>query len=643
MFKSLKANNFLSWSDLQVEFESGVTLIEGYNHDDQTPEGSGKSAIPNALVWCLYGKLPKDAKIDDVIKEGQKSCVVEVELLNGFRVRRSRKPNKLEMYIPSVDGYTEGKDTKETQQIIEERLGFGFDTFCQTVYFAQNYPKKFVTANEEEKAKILSELQDLQIFDVARKKAHEKARALDNNLDTLQREYESLEKDCDRLEDSIFEAQTTMQNVQNEFKQRKLTVVQKIYDITQQIEKYELPEDVDYDDEINELIEKQQEYREETATVRQKIKNAEKNNSAVARVQRQIRKTEKKYEDIQEEIDEVLESESPKCPTCNQDLKDKKVLKQHITELKNEQKEVSVELKELTKELDGLEVTNVDDLENTLDRLQKMSSKVETKVKKLKSEKSEVESKAKTYLRLEEHLKSLVKQKEELQEPDTKYLEDRIKKHKKSLKSLTNELRSTEKNYKSLKKQRDSYVTLKQAFRSIKSYVFQTLLVDLTRRTNQYLASLFTQDVKLVFSNTGEDGEISKIQTDVTIDGIERPLGLYSGGQFRRIQLAVDLALSDILSLRAKNPVNFLIFDEAFKDLSENSMEKIIEFLQGLKRTVLVIEHNSLIKSIVSNSIEVELIDGTSNLKGYSLSMKNGVKLSYASSTMEMSKMQNGD
>src|SRR5690606_23401947 len=118
-------------------------------------------------------------KIDDVIKQGEKSCIVELELLNGLKIRRSRKPNKLQIFLPSVGDWVEGKDAKETQEIIEDRVGFSFDTFCQTIYFAQNYPKKFITATEEEKAKILSELQDLQVFDSARKIAHSKAKDLD--------------------------------------------------------------------------------------------------------------------------------------------------------------------------------------------------------------------------------------------------------------------------------------------------------------------------------------------------------------------------------------------------------------------------------------------------------------------------------
>ena len=39
MIKKVKAKNFLSWKDLEYDIASGVSLIEGYNWDDATPEG----------------------------------------------------------------------------------------------------------------------------------------------------------------------------------------------------------------------------------------------------------------------------------------------------------------------------------------------------------------------------------------------------------------------------------------------------------------------------------------------------------------------------------------------------------------------------------------------------------------------------
>ena len=148
MFKSLTARNFQSWADLKFNFENGITLIDGQNHDDGRAEGSGKSAVANALCWGIYGKIPKEAKIDDVITYGKKECSVTVELDNGFKIVRHRA-RKNELYIEKDDVKYQEKDSKETQKKIESIIGLSFLSFVQTVYFPQDYAKKFMTASEE--------------------------------------------------------------------------------------------------------------------------------------------------------------------------------------------------------------------------------------------------------------------------------------------------------------------------------------------------------------------------------------------------------------------------------------------------------------------------------------------------------------
>src|SRR5665213_2123658 len=92
MFKRITAKNFFSWESLEFDFQSGVTLITGENLDDGTSEGAGKSSIANAMCWALYGQLPKDTNIDDVIRTGEKSCIVTVQLTNGCLLYTSPSP-----------------------------------------------------------------------------------------------------------------------------------------------------------------------------------------------------------------------------------------------------------------------------------------------------------------------------------------------------------------------------------------------------------------------------------------------------------------------------------------------------------------------------------------------------------------------
>ena len=198
MIKSISAKNFLSWENLSFNVSSGVTLIDGWNDDDQTSEGSGKSAVLNAVSWCLYGKLPKDAKIDEVIRDGQKSCKVSVVLDSGDLVVRSRGPNDL--YLQRDGSKIKGSTANETQKLIEEYVGLSFDAFCQVHYFAQNYDKKFLQSNQEDKSKILSEIQDLNLFDKARKEAHELLKKEEASLKDITHQIELEKKELNSID-----------------------------------------------------------------------------------------------------------------------------------------------------------------------------------------------------------------------------------------------------------------------------------------------------------------------------------------------------------------------------------------------------------------------------------------------------------
>ena len=223
------AKNFLSWKELEFDITDGVTLIDGWNHDDNTSEGSGKSAVVNALCFGMFGKLPKDAKVDEVIRQGEKSCEINI-ITPDFTIVRTRKPN--EIFMEHKDrGRIKGKDAKETQKLIEEELGFSYETFMQTIYFAQNYGKKFITSSQEDKGRILSEVQDLQLFDRARADAQERQRDVRVNIIQVQSGLLSIEKDIVHVKEKI-----TMLKTQSE--RETFQISQRIRKAEKQVKEY---------------------------------------------------------------------------------------------------------------------------------------------------------------------------------------------------------------------------------------------------------------------------------------------------------------------------------------------------------------------------------------------------------------------
>lgn len=616
MFTKIEAKNFLSWENLEFDFTEGVTLIEGFNHDDQTSEGSGKSAILNALSWGLFGKIPKDANVDDVIREGEKSCSVVIALGPKLCVVRTRKPNDL--YIRRNGMVEKGKDAKETQRLIEEEIGMSFDTFCQSVYFAQNYPNKFVTANEADKAKILSEIQDLTVFDKARKAAMARLKKLDMDILVVKKDLQANEQVTTQLVSQVEE----YERFKADFEKDKKRKIKELEDYLKSVKKETgvLLAKLNKID-TEELAEKMKDFARDKEMLRdQKVKLKTDLNSRDERVKQKKRlefEAQKKMGEIKKlerKMETYLNPKDKSCPTCGTVLEkiDSSHFEKHIQELKGDMGERFAEIEGLNEEVKGIEIPDTSEIEAQLKEL-------DLTIDNIKHQETGIRNAVSEYEGLEKRILNKGSEEENYEKMIAKEEARTTEQFDKKIEAVMAKLEKREAEKEELEAENkglfDTYARLrdlKDGFKEVKQYVFAGLLEELTRKSNRYLSELFELPVAISFSNMSSSGEASKIQVEVTIEGQKRPLGLYSGGQFRRIQLAVDLALSDIVSERGSKPMKLRIFDEYMKDLSESSMEKVLHLLESLKGSTILIEHNSIFRSIVNNTFKVELVEGVS-------------------------------
>jgi DNA repair exonuclease SbcCD ATPase subunit len=729
----LKAKNFLSWADLEFETGKGVTLIRGYNFDDGTEEGSGKSAILNALCWCIYGEIPKEACIDDVVKEGTKNCEVTVELPE-FTLFRSRNPNDLQIIFgaPGKLGKSfRGSTAVHTQKEIVRLLG-SFKTFCQSIYFAQNYPNKFVTANQEDKGKILSEILDLEQFDRARKNVSEK-------MKPLKEEIHKAEMDCGVKSSQVASDEKSLNSftfLLEEFQREKVAKIQKLLrdheTMTAEAQNFEvefnakkadelknintliagckkqrkalLEESKNAEEELKELekedfetvkktleaeIEGITQAREEAksrlAAIESEMKafnrmkkdiatreeDLEKNWNRIKAKEQFIQQEQATLEECQKELTIALQAqENPSkenCPTCKQPwngdpahyarevFKARKTAdnaqrsvdsgKAELVQLKTQNSDITSNLSALNAEFLELKrkgLQKPDELENIVARTTKDRDAVKAalkevlneetklayvrhdieliaqKLKDVKRHEADLELQADKIIQtspahaLEKFANKISALEAEINAEDAKQpdsLEANLKTTKKDLEKARAGLKAAQAQVENLKTAMIRLEALRDGYRDVKAYTFENTLRQLSSKANLYLGQLFNQQVTIRFKN-----EDLKIETLVKIDGHERPLGLYSGGQFRRIALAVDLALADVTLSRKGNKLNLMIMDEYFKDLSLTSMGRILKILQARKTPTLLIEHNDLFSQIVNNRVMVELRKGTSVL-----------------------------
>ena len=147
--------------------DRGLCLIMGINHDEPKMQsnGSGKSTMPDAIDWCLFGVVPRKDKADSVINEkAGKGCQVITRLLNDegqeIRVQRSRKvsgeKSRVRFWVDDEEKST--LDANETQRRLETLLGMDRQVFHSTCLFAQFDDWRFADATNAERTALLTKI-----------------------------------------------------------------------------------------------------------------------------------------------------------------------------------------------------------------------------------------------------------------------------------------------------------------------------------------------------------------------------------------------------------------------------------------------------------------------------------------------------
>ena len=134
------------------------------------PMGSGKSALIDAMVWCLYGRTARYTKDPKgVISAGEQMCEVALDFSVGERQFRAvRRTGKI-----TESGLSEREGEEWIQEIsggrrlttrIEELLGLDFDSFTKTVILPQGRYAEFLTSEAQKRRELLARILELGVY-----------------------------------------------------------------------------------------------------------------------------------------------------------------------------------------------------------------------------------------------------------------------------------------------------------------------------------------------------------------------------------------------------------------------------------------------------------------------------------------------
>ena len=171
--KNITAKNFLSIGNhtQAVNFDrENLTLVLGSNldlggDDAGSRNGTGKTAMINALSYAFYGVALTNIKKDNLInKTNGKNMLVTVDFECGnttYRIERGRKPNVLKFFVnnqelESGDDNSQG-DSRETQHEIEKLLNMSHDMFKHVVAL-NTYTEPFLSLKANDQRTIIEQL-----------------------------------------------------------------------------------------------------------------------------------------------------------------------------------------------------------------------------------------------------------------------------------------------------------------------------------------------------------------------------------------------------------------------------------------------------------------------------------------------------
>lgn len=231
--KKLKLENFFSHKASEIDFSlfNSALLVGSVDGDYYRSNGSGKSAIMESILWCLYNKS-RATTMDDVITWGENKCEVALQFSHGdgdYLVKRVRMRNTststVDLFTLDENGKWKslsGSTSGETNDRIVNLLKIDYKTFVNSAYFRQNDISEFATSEASKKKEILKSIVDISKWDSFEKDAKKKAKDIQTDVIRLQARYDSLNSEVQSLLLSEGELSSATKILEDKSKEKSL-------------------------------------------------------------------------------------------------------------------------------------------------------------------------------------------------------------------------------------------------------------------------------------------------------------------------------------------------------------------------------------------------------------------------------------
>jgi len=607
--------NFRSIGDDSVNIDlnkKGPILICGKN-------GSGKTSIIESIVWCLFGKLSDGQNPgDNIINFNKKqNCMVKITTSNGYEICRTRKYEGYSDLLINKDGnpIESGDSTNaNAQETLNKLFNLDFNSFISSLFFGQS-SGSFLTLSDTKKKSVIENLFGLSKLSYYAKVTKERI----NKCEELHTSIKEKIVDSETVIKSMGEEIEKYKSLSEDFENnRKNTIKEQEEEIIKLSKTRQDPVDVELiskswetidkgNDKINQL-ETQKEYLSESINTVinsiTKLKDEEKD------IKSNKILIEKNIKDIQDKIKNWKEKSGIVCPTCEQ-IVEKDFINKKVENVKSENKE---KIKNFKKEINNNNNKSKEIkekiciLEEDKENIQQKINQIIKNVKKLKESIEKSKKDKMTISEAKKHnelvlgtdreigkCKKIIKE----EKSRTNNYDELIDISKNKIEDQENKISELKSRLESISKEATHLTYIYRAHsdkKNLRSFLISGSIPILNNRLSYY------------FNELNIESDIHFNQT-LQIKSDRWPYNLHSGGEKKRVDLALMCSLYDTFTSMYGQKCNVLILDELDKEFDVDGVEEyvklIIDDLSNRIDTILVISHKEEINYAFPTQIKV--------------------------------------
>lgn len=515
------------------------------------PNGAGKSSIFDAIAWALFGRTSKPLLAEEVVNNlVGKNCSVTLECSNRGKpltIRRYRNHTQQKNALYLENYAANLSTTPAVQAAITRLIGCSYERFIQTFFFSQGDRRYFTQLGEAQQREIIGEVYEFSKFKEARRNASKRISELAHSSEEIRLAEAHARGQYDSLRNQYRSLKTKLSEVQQLQAESKESILAEISLCEQNLSI------------VQEVLEKILYDANEALFLKERKQTIE--------------------QDITKLTSTISNLRKNVCPTCKRPMETSS--EANLKELTERKEMLLCSLEEIKEKLKP----------EWLQHLELEEKNCRKEIKEIRDKESILQTRVRMMTRdelsLREQLRGVIREKKKIKEA----------------------LRATKTQLRIVQKKVQYYEYWEEGFGSkgIEVFALNKVLPIFNERVNYYLSFLPTSRGTIEVNFLVEKGHLIP---HIVYEGSNKYAGA-SGGEKRRIDLCVNLALSDLYPFYS----NLLLLDEVFDGIEPSAYPDVLKLLQSLKfSSIFVSSHNSELRSLFPTVWSIGIEDGKSKV-----------------------------